>query len=568
MFKKILLKNNLTDYSIGIAVVFLYHLPILFLGTSGYIVIDDVLNLEFLYKHLLKINNLLFELNSTSVIPNIYSDGLKLGFIHSRFNLVNILYYLLDSFDAYLINSLIIRIIGFVSMRELLKQFYSSITSINILLLSVAFSIIPINSVYGITVIGIPIIFIAFKNLFYGKRIYLSYVLIIFYILYSTPLTYPFILAYLLAIFIINIFFRNKSSFLNYFFWGILIFISTVIISEINLIISGPSEISHRTLRNLYESGTPSFNGILYGMIKYNLFGSFHPSLLIPISFYTLIIIYFRKLKITTWIIISIIFLHRLIDLTRPFIENTIGNYFDLLKIFDIGRLTWLNPFLFFLALILIIKDISKSKYSQIIIITALTFQSIFNLIRSPEFIYNIMDNRTAGKYFYNDDFLVKNLYSFHSEPFNLNRFSALNYDQFFSVNLFKQVDSFINLPKESYRVLSYGVDPSVLLYNGFYTLDGYSSNHSKKYHLIFDQIQPNSSIKASHRLVLYNDFCRHCTKNEKNSINELNLDYDLIKSLNGHYIISAIEIKNESNLKLENIFENNYYKLFLYKIK
>ena len=125
MFKNIFLKNNLIDYLIGIGIVFLYHLPLLFLGTRGYIVIDDVLNLEFLYKHLLKINNLLFEFDSNSVVPNIYSDGLKLGFIHSKMNLVNILYYLFDSFDAYLINSLIIKIIGFVSMRELLKQFYS-----------------------------------------------------------------------------------------------------------------------------------------------------------------------------------------------------------------------------------------------------------------------------------------------------------------------------------------------------------------------------------------------------------------------------------------------------------
>ena len=568
MFKNIFLKNNLIDYLIGIGIVFLYHLPLLFLGTSGYIVIDDVLNLEFLYKHLLKINNLLFEFDSSSVVPNIYPDGLKLGFIHSRTNFVNIIYYLFNSFDAYIINSFIIRIIGFVSMRELLKQFYPSISSINILLLSIAFSIIPINSVYGITVIGIPLIYIAFKNLFYNQKIYLSYLLIIVYILYSTPLTYPFILAYLLAIIIFNLLYRKKSSSLHYFFWGVLIFVSTIIISEFNLLTYSSSETSHRTLRNLFETGEPSFNGFLYGMIKYNLVGSFHPSLLIPVSFFTLIIIYFRKLKITTWIIIFIIFLHRLIDLIRPFIENTFGNYFEILKTFDIGRLTWLNPFLFFLALIFIIKDISKSRYSQIIIITVLTLQSIFNLIRSPEFIYNIMDNQTASKYFYNDDFLVKNFDSFRPKLFNLDRFSSLNYDQFFSVNLFKQVENFINIPKESYRVLSYGIDPSVLLYSGFYTIDGYSSNHSKKYHLIFDKIQPSSSIKASHRLLLYNDFCRHCTKNEKNSINELNLDYDLIKSFNGQYIISGIEIKNESNLKLENIFENKYYKIFLYKIK
>ena len=113
MNKNILLQINKIEYFIACAIIISFHLPLIILGQNGYIMIDDVLNLEFLYKHLLKINGLLFELNPNFVIPNIYSDGLSLGYIHSRFNIIDLLFYFFNSFDAYIINSILIKLIGF-----------------------------------------------------------------------------------------------------------------------------------------------------------------------------------------------------------------------------------------------------------------------------------------------------------------------------------------------------------------------------------------------------------------------------------------------------------------------
>jgi hypothetical protein len=179
------------------------------------------------------------------------------------------------------------------------------------------------------------------------------------------------------------------------------------------------------------------------------------------------------------------------------------------------------------------------------------------------------MDNRLAGNYFFNDDILVKNLQLFRSNPTDINWLSSLNYNEFFSEDLFDKIKSNIGLPQNEYRVIGYGIDPSVLIFNGFYTLDGYTSNHSKDYHLTFNKIQPTNNIYASHNLLLVNDFCRNCSIDKGSySISKLELDYEIIKKLKGKYLISGINILNDDNLDFQKSFENSFYKIYLYKIK
>lgn len=565
---KILTRKYNVNYLIAFILILLLHLPLIYLGTSGYVIIDDVLNLEFLYRHLLKINGLLFEINPNLIVPNIYPDGLSIGYIHSRFNFLDLLFYFFDSFDAYLVNSILIRIIGFLSMKELIKKIFPSIGDNLSFLVAITYSLIPINSIYGLTVIGIPLIFIAFNNLIKLKNLLISYLFIFLYVLYSTPLTYPFILFYLLGYLTYKFLKGKNKKQLFYLTSGISIFVLSVIITEFSLINFSSSE-SHRILRAEYDTPTPSFFGIIYGIIKYTLIGSYHPSLLITIPIVLMITIYFKKINRPILLIIFLIMFNRFVDLIRPFIENLLGGYLPLIKVFDIGRLTWLNPFLFFLLFVLMINTIDKTRKSKIIIITLLVLQSLLNIFRNPEFTFNIMDNNLAGNIFFNDDILVKNFNSFRSNPTDINLLSSLNYKEFFSTELFEKIRDYIKINQNEYKVISYGIDPSILIFNGFYTLDGYTSNHSKNYHLKFDKIQPSNEIKSSHLLLLKNEFCRNCSI-DKGFFHEesLDLDYQVIKSLGGKFVISGINILNDENLELQNIFQNRVYKIFVYKIK
>ena len=122
------------------------------------------------------------------------------------------------------------------------------------------------------------------------------------------------------------------------------------------------------------------------------------------------------------------------------------------------------------------------------------------------------MDNKIAAKLFFDDDIFIKNLSAFNSTPYNINKISSLDFDDFFSEDLFSEVNRFINKPQNSYKVIGYGLDPSVLLYNGFYTLDGYYPNHDKDYHIEFGKIQNDYDLRASNRLILNYQPCINCT--------------------------------------------------------
>ena len=149
---------------------------------------------------------------------------------------------------------------------------------------------------------------------------------------------------------------------------------------------------------------------------------------------------------------------------------------------------------------------------------------------------------------FFNDDLLVKNSKMFKSNPYNINKISSLDFDDFFSEDFFSEVNRFINKPQNSYKVIGYGLDPSVLLYNGFYTLDGYYPNHDKDYHMEFNKIQPEFDLKASNRLILNYDKCINCSKDLGNfEIENLNLNFLQLKKMGADFLISAIKINDLS---------------------
>ena len=109
---------------------------------------------------------------------------------------------------------------------------------------------------------------------------------------------------------------------------------------------------------------------------------------------------------------------------------------------------------------------------------------------------------------------------------------------------------------KKNYRIINLGISPSVTLFNGFYNLDGYLSNHPKVYNQKFDKLQTNFSVKNQHKLRLkyegFNDICNNCIKSDPISQLELDLNIKALLDLNGSYIFSAFQITNYEKLQLK----------------
>ena len=114
-------KYSFSFYFLPIILVLGIHLPFFILGKDSFLITNDNLNAEFLYAHLLEISGNIFNLNQNTIIENI-GVGLKLKYFHSPFILVKVPFLFFDSFNAYIINSIVTRYIGFIGLYFLIKD--------------------------------------------------------------------------------------------------------------------------------------------------------------------------------------------------------------------------------------------------------------------------------------------------------------------------------------------------------------------------------------------------------------------------------------------------------------
>ena len=152
-----------------------------------------------------------------------------------------------------------------------------------------------------------------------------------------------------------------------------------------------------------------------------------------------------------------------------------------------------------------------------------------------------------------------------------------MTYKEYISRDLFQNIKMFINKNPNQYKIISFGLDPSVSIYNDLYTLDGYFNNHSLSYHLKFEEIQ-SQFIKNNYldnKLILknkkLNSICLNCKKSDKiESIYNLQINFNLLKNLGANYLLSSVMVDNNDNLKLLKRFSHldSPYNIFLYELK
>ena len=167
-------------------------------------------------------------------------------------------------------------------------------------------------------------------------------------------------------------------------------------------------------------------------------------------------------------------------------------------------------------------------------------------------------------------------------------RAGSPTFRQFFAERQFAQIADFIGLPQESYRVVSVGMHPSIALYNGFYCLDGYLSDHSLEYHLAFRRIvapeleRSESACKEETRSgakqTLFNarkyfDWGIRCylfsselsaggmslwTRDRQGEIERLDINRSAFLEMGGRYILSAVPIRQakDCGLRLLRVFD------------
>jgi len=245
------------------------------------------------------------------------------------------------------------------------------------------------------------------------------------------------------------------------------------------------------------------------------------------------------------------------------FIKN-----FSIFQGFQLGRFHFLHPLFWSVIFAIALKIVySNLRYGKQIAVIFLTLQI------ACLFTCGVIGGSTGGS----------------TPPYGgpgLLLTDQLSWDEFYSPDLFDEIDETIALPKESYRVVSIGLHPAVSQYNGFYTLDSYQVNYPLCYKHSFRKIMEKELAKSEKNQVYFDSWGSRCylfvselenngymnTREDSKPIQNLEINSEALYDMGGRYIFSAVEILNykDNNLELVDVFENDSspWKIWVYSVK
>ena len=539
-------------------------LPYLVQGKDAYFTIHDNLDGEFVYYHLLKINRLLFGFDASTPVPQVM-NGLPRVFFHSEFSFIRLLFLLLPSFWAYLVNEILVRVIGFAGMYLLLRDYVLGNDRVyaNAVLASLFF-FIPLYPLYGLSVAGQPLLLWAFLNLSHHRRVKLSFSIILFFPFYSHfALSAPFILT---GLFLFGIYRFGQRIYRTKFFQGLVLLFFSFLAANwmtVRYFLSAHG-LSHRSA---WIAEKPDLIAAIGDFFHILFLNQYHSSSFIALPLYLMVLLaYLRDVSMRKILLhlFSIVILIAFFDALYPYVKYYAGNKIHFLISFQFNRFTFLIPLVWFMLMAYAVKALQKNSR---ILAVLLILQAVFILYANKEWAYND----------------VKLLVDHRWKKFNK---MAPGFNEFYAPRLFAKIDSAIAKPKATYRVACVGMHPAVAQYNGFYTLGGYQNNYLLSYKNKFRQIirrelDKNPRLKkyfddwGSRCYVFSSEIYNHCrfscTKYDTLSV-RLDLDTDAMKKLGARYIFSTVPVRNarELNWKFINKFtdKESIRNIWLYQIR
>jgi hypothetical protein len=567
-------KNKL--FIIAMVIILLYLCPYIFNGQDTHVKIFDNLDSFVAKLKVLAESGKALSLNPDTTIPN-FLNGIKLNSFFSGLNVITWLFIIFGPFTGYVLNLFIMALVAFFGMALLLKHHIIENNEYSWVIIGAAlsFSLLTFFPPGGLSIAGLPLLLYFFLKIRKGegKKRYLVY--IILYPFYSLMSHAGIFVIIILSVLFASDWIRTRK--INRFFLSGLVLLCAVYgLTHFHLLSSLFSRefVSFREEIKIYPLGFGEcLKDTVHNFIfdRTNVVSAHHVFVLIAAAGALTAGIYRKGTQMTKSLAVFI-----MLALANAFLWGF--KYWSGIMIFrekvpffntfNFTRFFWLNPILWYIIFGISLLILSGLKYGKAIVSFLIIGQILFLFT-----IYNIEYRNRLG---------LKN--RIHS---------TLTYRQFYSENLFRQIDEFIGKPKEDYRIVSLGIHPAVAQYNGFYTLDIYGTIYPLSYkhkfrRILEEELRKSKDVKRvfddnSKRLYLlsaelHNDkrrgltFARGITKKEGYlKIKKLELNTFALKEMGGEYIFSAVEILNfkENKLSFERTFthSNSPWKIYLYRV-
>jgi hypothetical protein len=541
-------------------IILLFVSPLYVLGENAHIRIHDNMDSNISWYRVLDRSGELFgAVNAT--IPQVI-NGLPRGAYGTEFSGIVWLHAIFPSMMAYAISQTITRLMAFLGMYWLLRRHFvqSQDTPIIRVGASLAFALTPFWPSGMLSTLGQPLALYAFLNIRNREFSWRNWVIIILLPLYSSfVLGFFFFLTVVFFLWLRDVMIKRDW---NPVFLGSIALMTFIYLMIEYRLVYALVYSQEPTSREEFYSSKLELGRTLILICKNFIIGhthvmTLHTLLILPILYLALAVVLLSKSNPTNRRFLLLFVLNVLLSVWYAFWFykgwQPLKEKFTLLNTFNFARFHFLHPLVIYLGFALglyILWRLGK------------IWRTWIYLVLGVQILVLCMANEELT-------------YRFYGSP---------SFKQFYAVDLFERIDTYIGLPQHSYRVGSIGLHPAIAQYNGFYTLDTYNNYYPLTYKhqfrtIIAKELDKNHRLKTyfdkwGNRCYLFvselgkkYDYDKHSTK----KIHQLELNMNAFWAMGGRYIFSAVPIMNadEDQLLFLRSFDdpNSAWKIYVYEV-
>lgn len=492
------------------------------------------------------------------------------------------LYRVLPTFWAFIIQYAICFLAAFFGMYFCVRE----LTESNILatVSAACFSMLPLYPVYGLSIMGIPLIFYAVLCLAKREKIILSLVLVAFFGITSSLVYSGYVVLSIWAVFLIILFMRKDWN--KALTAGFVLLLATYIIVNyhlfLELMFGRSSYTSHR--EEMVNYAMPFWNAVkelFYNSGQHAQ--SHHRQLIIPI----IVMLAgegccWRKLKskgrkryvgaLGGFLLLAGIAVFYGVCKTAPVTawKNNTTSFFHY---FQIERYYWIYPAGWYLEFALafsvwwqqssLLSDWKFWKWSVFkAIVLGLILLPVWRTVKENSYLYMNVNQINNGS----------------------GITGYISWQSFYAEDLMEEIENAIGRDMSSYRIAHLGINTTPALMHGFYTVDGYSTNYPLEYKHQFRRVIAKELEKNEQTRLYFDEWGNRCYlfngatgnawmlgKKDQIVYEKLEFNMEALKELNCEYLFSCGEILNAEELGLELLgyyeTEQSYWGIWLYEM-
>ncbi|MCM1541495.1 MAG: DUF6044 family protein [Blautia sp.] len=549
--------DKLPLWWVGILLLAVTFVPYLILGEGSVFVIHDQLD-ETIMSYVLNARHL-FE-GGDAIFPEMLG-GINASGMQPSAALFIPLYRLLPVFAAFVVQFLIVSLSGFLGMYGSVKE----ITGSSILAVAAAgcFCLLPVQPVYGLSVLGAPLLLYCFLCLYRRKHIAGSFAGILFFGL----TTHLVLIGYVaLSFWLLAILWMTARKQYNKWIYmgfagltGVYVCVNHSLFAE--FLFGRGNYVSHR--EELVNHAAPfweTVKGVFLDSAQHA--PSLHRKLILPILVMLVLGLVFRRRLdkggrarlLASWLGMGVLAGIALLYgccLSSPVAEWKNGCS-GFLRYFQLERYYWLYPSGWYLEFVLCFSLWwrAEGKAENALWNAPLVKLAALGLVLLP----TMRDIELESCFYMNVN--------------QINNGSGvtgyITWESYYAEDLMGRIEEAIGRDMAEYRVAHLGMSPAPSLMHGFYTVDGYSNNYPLEYKHRFRRVIAKELVKNEQTRLYFDEWGGRCylfngaTGNawmlgKMMGIKYEGLEFDMeaLKELGCEYIFSAGEILDSEEMGL-----------------